>query len=187
MVPEPRSAYALQFFMLVAFLLAVAAACHLMLTSLFPSVSAIPPNQFSLAFALSSLLLFSGSGCLHQAIQSVRRERQKPFRNWLNAALFAGTIFVVVQTFALSGLIRQQPAEEASTGAAAFVVVFAAMHGMHFIIAFLFLAYVTVQARADRYDHEYFWGITICAWFWHALGIAWCAILCVMLIARFYN
>ena len=54
-------------------------------------------------------------------------------------------------------------------------------------VCVLFLCYVTVQALADRYDHEYYWGVSICAWFWHALGIAWVALLFVMMAARFFS
>jgi heme/copper-type cytochrome/quinol oxidase subunit 3 len=61
------------------------------------------------------------------------------------------------------------------------------LHGMHFVVALLFLCHITVQAMADRYDHEYYWGVTVCAWFWHALGVAWVAILFVMLIAQFFH
>ena len=186
-VPEPRSVYALQFFLLAGTLLVIAGVTSLALIKLVPGDFTPIPNRFSLAFGLSTCLLLAGSGCLHQAVESVRRERQRPFRRWLKLALTLGTLFVIAQTYALTCLIRRQPADEASTGAAAFVAVFAAMHGMHFVIAMLFLSYITVQALADRYDHEYFWGVTICAWFWHALGIAWLAILFVMLIARFYS
>ena len=101
--------------------------------------------------------------------------------------LTAGTMFVGVQTFALATLIRQQPPSDVETGAAAFAAVFATLHGIHFVVALLFLCYVTVQALADRYDHEYYWGVTVCAYFWHALGIAWVAILFVMLTARFFS
>lgn len=187
MVPEPRSAYALQFFLLAGTLLAVAGICAFILIQLFPGDPSGLPNRFSIAFALSTCLLISGSGCMQAAVGAVRRERQARFRRWLRRALIAGTLFVITQTYALATLIRRQPPEEASSGAAAFVAVFAAMHGMHFVIALLFLSYVTVQANADRYDHEYFFGVTICTWFWHALGIAWLAILFVMVFARFYN
>jgi cytochrome c oxidase subunit III len=47
----------------------------------------------------------------------------------------------------------------------------------------LFLVFVTVQGFADRYDHEYYWGVLVCACFWHALGIVWLAILFVLVIA----
>ena len=186
MVPEPRSAYALQFFLLAAVVLAAAASLSYVLTeTLF--VPKLKPHQFSAAFIVSTGLLMAGSACMFRAVESVRRERQRPFRRWLELALTMGTCFVGVQTYALTCLIRQQPPEEVSTGAAAFVAVFAVLHGMHFVVALLFLCYVTIQALADRYDHEYFWGVTICAWFWHALGLVWLAILVVMLIARVYN
>ncbi|WP_010582563.1 cytochrome c oxidase subunit 3 [Schlesneria paludicola] len=184
MVPEPRSAYALQFFVLATSLLAIAAGLSLVLVTQFPAHHAHQANHFSRAFALSTGLLLSGSICVDGAVRAVRRERQWLFRNWLGLGLTAGVTFVAVQTYALTTLIRQQPPTEAETGAAAFVAVFATLHGMHFIIALLFLCYITVQAAADRYDHEYYWGVTVCAWFWHALAVVWIAILFVMLIAR---
>ncbi len=167
-------------------LLALAAGLSIFLIDRLPSDSTTQPNRFSLAFSVSTCLLLTGSGCMSLAVRAVRFERQRSFRRWLKLALTAGTLFVAVQTYALTCLIRRQPAEEVETGAAAFVAVFAALHGMHFVIAMLFLSYVTVQAMADRYDHEYFWGVTICAWFWHALGVAWLAILFVMLLARYF-
>lgn len=184
MVPEPRSAYALKFFVLAASLLAIAAGLSIVLITQIPTHRATQAAHFSRAFALTTCLLVFGSVCLDGAVRAVRRERQWLFRNWLGLGLTAGVTFVAVQTYALTTLIRQQPPAEAETGAAAFVAVFATLHGMHFIIALLFLCYITVQAAADRYDHEYYWGVTVCAWFWHALALAWMAIVFVMLITR---
>ncbi len=186
MVPEPRSIYALRFFQLAVLLLVAAAGIALTMLKLFPPVSAEPSNRFSPAFGISTWLLLIGSGCMSRAIESVRRERQYPFRRWLVFALASGTLFVASQTYALTSLIRRHSLNDATSDAAAFVAVVAALHAMHFIVALLFLSYATVQAFADRYDHEYYWGIRFCAWFWHALGIVWAAILFVMLIARFY-
>jgi cytochrome c oxidase subunit III len=42
--------------------------------------------------------------------------------------------------------------------------------------------WVTLSALSDRYDHEYYWGVKICALFWHALGIVWLVILMAFLI-----
>ena len=52
-----------------------------------------------------------------------------------------------------------------------------------FVVATLFLSLVAVRTFADRYDHEYYWGVSVVAWFWHALGIVWLAILAVFAIA----
>ena len=65
----------------------------------------------------------------------------------------------------------------------AFVLALASLHAMHVIVATLFLSLVTVRTFAERYDHEYYWGVSVVAWFWHGLGIVWLAILAVFAIA----
>lgn len=190
-MPEPfgsltatrRSDFALRFFAISASLLFVALSLSSLLLKLSPTDDRREPTQFPVAFAASTMLLFCGSAALSRAVGFVKRERQRPFRRSLMWALLAGTLFVGFQTFALSQLIHQQPAEDVPTGVGAFVAVVTALHAMHFVVALLCLVYVTVQAFADRYDHEYYWGVIVCTWFWHALGIIWCAILAVMAIA----
>jgi nitric oxide reductase NorE protein len=186
-VPEPRSHYAVRFFLLSVALLAVSLGTAFMMIKVVPENPSRRENQFSIAFLISTLLLFTGSFCLFRAVYAVRREKQPLFRSWLKRGLAAGALFVAVQTFALSRLIHQQPPDQAETGAAAFAAVVATLHGMHFVIALLFLCFVTIQALADRYDHEYYMGVTICSWFWHLLGIAWLVILFVMFAARFFS
>jgi heme/copper-type cytochrome/quinol oxidase subunit 3 len=66
------------------------------------------------------------------------------------------------------------------TGASPYVAVISALHAVHFVVALMFLVFVTVHAFADRYDHEYYFGVTICSWFWHALGVAWLIVLGVI-------
>jgi len=160
----------------------LAGALAAVLLQIFPIPMRRPPTQFPPAFLVSTGLLFIGSISMSRARGFVRRERQQPFRRSLLISLAAGTLFVTTQTYALTWLIRQQPASEVATGAVPFVAVMATLHAMHFTIALMSLVFITVQAFADRYDHEYYWGVTVCAWFWHILGIAWMAILAVIMI-----
>jgi cytochrome c oxidase subunit 3 len=144
-----------------------------------------PPEtwgHFPPAFGFSSGFLLAGSVALQQALQAVRVEKPVRFRRALLAALISGTVFVGIQCFGLWCLIQGQRPEDVSTGVNAFIVMFAALHGLHFVVALMFLCYVTIKGFAARYDHEYFWGVQVCAWFWHALGILWLAILGVFLI-----
>jgi heme/copper-type cytochrome/quinol oxidase subunit 3 len=173
---------ALGFFGLAASALAAALMLGLAFLHVWPATS-FPAARFPPVFACSTAALLGGSLCLSHAVAAVRRERQVRFRAALTGGLVCGVLFVALQTAALSWLIRRQPPEEASTGVGAFVAVFAALHALHFVVALLFLSFVAVQAWAQRYDHEYYWGVTVCTWFWHALGIAWLAVLAVMLIA----
>ncbi|MFO1093983.1 MAG: hypothetical protein U0992_11835 [Planctomycetaceae bacterium] len=46
---------------------------------------------------------------------------------------------------------------------------------------------MTARAHAERYDHEYYWGVSVCAWFWHALGIAWLFVLLCLALAAIYG
>jgi len=148
---------------------------------------AVPPTPgrivFPRAFGLTTILLVLGSGALHRAVSCVRRERQVPFRRSLLFALAAGTLFVGIQTYGLHSLLDNQLADDVQTGANAFVAIMVALHALHFTLALMFLVWVTLGACADRYDHEYFWGVVVCAWFWHALGIAWGCILIVFAIS----
>lgn len=101
------------------------------------------------------------------------------------AGLIAGTVFVGVQGYGLWWLLQIQPLDKAAaeTGTTAFVFAFAGLHALHVSVALLFLTWVTLQALSDRYDHEYYWGVTVCAGFWHVLAIVWFAILAVFAIA----
>jgi cytochrome c oxidase subunit 3 len=128
--------------------------------------------------------LFAGSLALHRASFWVKRERQGKYRQWLVAAIVLGTLFIGVQTYGLICLFPRDRTElQTSLGVKPFVMVFAALHAMHFFVATLCVAFVAARTIADRYDHEYHWGVTFCAWFWHVLGIAWLAILAIFAIA----
>ncbi len=140
--------------------------------------------QFPVAFCASTLLLFAGSLGMERALGYVRIERQVEFRRWLIIAAVFAAVFMGVQSY---GLLWMTPAtrspEETSLGVRPFVMVLAGLHAMHFFVATLFVSVVLARSIADRYDHEYHWGVTVCAWFWHLLGIAWIAILAVFAIA----
>lgn len=140
--------------------------------------------RFPPAFLVSTLLLLAGSVTLQRAVSFVRIEKQREFRKWLLASLLLGAAFMGVQTYGLWAMLPvERSAEEASLGITPFVVMLSALHAMHFIVAVLFVVLVTVRTYRDRYDHEYFWGVRYCAWFWHFLGLVWCAILAVITIA----
>ncbi len=136
------------------------------------------------AFWLSTLLLIAGSAALHHSLRLVRVEKQRPFRRFLLIALAAETLFVSVQSYGLWCLLQnQRVSSEASTGVHAFVFVFAVLHALHVTVSLLFLVFVTLRGFANRYDHEYYWGVTVCAFFWHFLGAVWICILGVFAVA----
>ena len=138
-----------------------------------------------MAFHVSTVVLIIGSWQLRRATRFVSIEKQKPFRQSLKLALVLGTLFVGIQSYGIWCLLQAYPTNTQSTqtNAHGFIFVFVALHALHFTVAMMFLVFVTVNGTYDRYDHEYYWGVTVCEWFWHALGIVWLAILSVFAIA----
>ncbi|MFM9961198.1 MAG: heme-copper oxidase subunit III [Planctomycetaceae bacterium] len=181
-IARPRSLLARRFFVLSSGLLALAvmiAISGIHWSSRTPSERSIMPS----AFWISSAFLIAGSVTLQRAAWLVRVQRLESFRRWLIVSLISGTLFVGVQICGLWRLAQNQTRpgqslpDSAETGANALVAMFAGLHGVHFVIALLFVAWITVNAFANRYDHEYSSGVTFCAWFWHTLGIVWLMIL----------
>lgn len=137
-----------------------------------------------IAFQFGTMFLVLGSLWLHDAHTNVRLERQTRFRRSLLLALVAAILFVSVQSYGMWALIRSiSPQLEMQTSIHGMVIMFAAIHAMHFLVAQSILLWVTLSAFADRYDHEYYWGVTFAGWCWHALGIVWIGILCIFAIA----
>ncbi len=136
------------------------------------------------AFGFSTVFLAVGSFYLERARMRVRREQQPEFRQTLVTALGFAMLFVSVQGFGIWAIDKgTQDPKEAQIGVHGFVIMLTALHGMHFMVAQSVLLWVTLSAFADRYDHEYYWGVTFASWCWHVLGIVWLAILVVFSMA----
>jgi cytochrome c oxidase subunit 3 len=186
-----ESRFVLRLFCVTVGLLATAAALAFLLTRTFlPPRPTIGTFIVPTAFAFSTVLLILCSTMLGRALSSVRRERQRPFRRALLWAVVFGTAFVGIQTFGLWCIVQNLQADrnpgEAELGPTALVLGAAALHCLHVLVALMVLSYVTLQGLSDRYDHEYSFGVTFCAWFWHALGIAWIFILGVYGIVSWF-
>jgi cytochrome c oxidase subunit 3 len=183
-----QSRAAVRFFLLASGAFGIAAAIAVGLGLLFGRPDARTHFRMPPAFAVSTLLLIAGSVAMSKAVAAVRREKQRSFRHQLHVALGAGVLFMGVQGYGLWSLLpAERTAGDASLGATPFVLMLAAMHALHLSVAVLFLAFVTTRAHEDRYDHEYYWGVSVCAWFWHALGVAWLFVLVIVGFAAVYG
>lgn len=186
--PEPyadgMSQRALHFFALGVGSVSTAGLIMWSLSSLFGKLTETPVITFPPAFIVSTLLLGFGSFSLTKAVQNVRQERQSQFRFWLIVSLLIGTVFMGIQGYALWSIFPEQRTRDSATvDSLAFILCLAALHGLHLLIGTLFVAFVISRTWANHYDHEYYWGVRICAWFWHFLLIVWFAIMAIISIA----
>ena len=130
---------------------------------------------FLIPFAVSTVLLAVGSLELIRAAAFVGQERQIQFRRCLLRAVVCGGCFLCVQTVGL-WLLLEPKVQDTEAGVRIAAFLFAALHAIHVLVAVLFVVWIFLKALADRYDHEYFYGVTFCGWFWHGLGIVWVAL-----------
>ncbi len=190
LVPErhaaDRSQLAVRFVGLTVATLCAAFVLAWILTQVFGRNPKASPwtMVFHPAFAVSSALLVWGSYCLSRSIVSVKQELQSKFRVWLVRGLLAGGLFTAVQCYALWAISPfERGASASALGVRPFILLLCTLHALHFLMAIMSLSYVTVQAYADKYDHEYHWGVSVCACFWHFLGVVWVGVLAVIAIA----
>ncbi|MBA3311847.1 MAG: cytochrome c oxidase subunit 3 [Planctomycetaceae bacterium] len=157
---------------------AIAGTVGLAVTSLFgmPGRRDLP-----VAFLASTALLVVVSAGLAKAEGYAKRERQAKLRRALLTSLAAALAFLVVQALALTGLVREIAPTESATEPTAFVFAAVALHALHVAAAALWLIYVTLRGFAGSYDHECRFGLTACAFCWHALGVVWVVILAACL------
>lgn len=182
---ETAGGFAVRFFHVLVLVFGVAFGLATALIYAVPILKSPDTVSLPWAFWASSGFLFATSLMLHRGVSSVRWEKQLRFRQSLFIALILGVAFVATQSYGLYCLLSHQPrtAEAASTGPTAFAFVLTVLHAMHVSIAIMFLTFVYLKSLTDRYDHEYYWGVMFCAWFWHALGMVWLAIILVFVVA----
>lgn len=181
---EGTSRQAIRFFILGAGSCVTAGLLMWVLCRTFGKIAAETNIVFPVSFIVSSFLLFNGDLALARALKFVRRERQSEFRFWLLSGFGLGTLFMGVQGYALWSIFPEvRTAGSATVESLAFILCLAALHGLHFLIGVLFVAFIISRTYANRYDHEYFWGVRICVWYWHFLMVVWIAILAIISIA----
>lgn len=187
--PQLHTRIALRFLFLASGLIGAGGVLAWLLIEVCGLTTSAPPGaqvRLPAAFSISTGLLIAISVALHRAWTRVRIEKQRAFRRSLVVATASTSLFVGVQTFGLSVFVNSlgpPDPQNTSTNPEPFVFVFAVLHALHVGVASLCLAWVTVSAFANRYDHEYCWGVTFCAFFWHVLGVVWLAILATFAIA----
>ena len=189
-VSHPRrgqGVFALRFIAAAIIAGAISGILGFLLTRLYPAAVAARAVRFPAPFWVSTVLLAAGSLMLHRACGYVRVERQRPFRRCLFAALITGTAFVGVQSCGLWRLLASRSPGATASGGEEFVFVMTTLHCAHFTLAQLMLVFVVLRARADAYDHEGYWGVVVCAWFWHFLGGVWGVLLATFGIFAWFD
>lgn len=137
-----------------------------------------------IVFGVATVWLLGGALTQTLALKRVRREKQAALRRWLVVSIGLASVFNAFQSVGLASIM---PATDttilAQTGSVPFAIGVVVMHGLHMIVAEMFLCWITVQAFNERYDHEYYKPLWMCVGFWNFLSVIWLSLLVAIGIA----
>jgi heme/copper-type cytochrome/quinol oxidase subunit 3 len=125
-------------------------------------------------FIASSIILVAISTVLHLAVKAVRSEQQLNFQRCISIALILAIGFLITQGFGLSWLLLAHYRID-QPGRTLYGLTFflSLVHALHVLGGVASMLWVSVKAWMLRYDHENYWGVVCCTWYWHFLDAVW--------------
>lgn len=134
------------------------------------------------SFWISTLSLVGVSFFLQSAVWAVQREKIVSFRRWLGWSLAAASLFLLIQSWGMWDLLSHHFSDEnRSTKIYGMTFTLALIHALHVLGGMVFLVFIMIQARRNRYDHERHWAVDHCASYWHFLDVVWVCMLMAFL------
>lgn len=156
--------------------------------------------QFELpwTFMISTVVIILSSVPMELSLKSIKKGNSRDLVKWLVLTLLLGFGFVVAQYFAWSELFdrgiafsshisdiktgytyvpagSETMAEAAAIGnvSASFLYAITALHILHLAGGILALIVVLSHALREKYSSVEYSGVSLCATYWHFLGILW--------------
>lgn len=123
----------------------------------------------------STVVVLFASVAAQYALSNVERERQRPFRHGMMAALGLSLLFIAIQLPAMIDMLRTHAAKTDELGMPLYGMVFflVLVHALHVIGGIIPMAVITKQAFAGRYDHEHYGPVKHVVMYWHFLDGVW--------------
>src|SRR5215510_8520115 len=117
------------------------------------------------------VLLFS-CYTMHRAIQALRTNNRQGLVNSLSITGFLGTLFLSIQGYEWTQLIRDGLTISTGVYGATFYTLIGC-HALHVLAAVVWLLVVVWQARRGRFSVRNAIGVEICGMYWYYVGALW--------------
>jgi len=145
------------------------------------------PFSIPVSLWISTFCLIGSSITIQRAITAIRREQSDKTNRQLRlccafAALF--TLFQIIGMYQVLVTHAGAFSSENTTGIGMNGIAFTLMftHGLHVLAGLIWLGIVTYRVVRNKYDHEYYLGLTLCSYYWHFLDFIWLAMFLVFVL-----
>lgn len=127
---------------------------------------------------LSTLLIALTSLVIWQAQIAVKKNLLESLKRWLYAAGVLASLFLLTQSS--NWFVMRPPSDSNSLYLATFFIL-TGVHALHVIGGYVPLGFVIYHAQRQHYTSSSHEGLTLCAQYWHYLGVVW-----VVLVTMLY-
>lgn len=119
----------------------------------------------------NSVILFSSSGTMHWALESLKHNNRKGFKAGMVLTLLLGTTFFGIQ---ISEYVHLGFLPKDSAQATVFFSL-TGLHGVHVVVGLLLLLSVTWRAFKGHFGpaKEDHWGVEVPGLYWHFVDVMW--------------
>ncbi|HEB57122.1 MAG TPA: cytochrome c oxidase subunit 3 family protein [Gammaproteobacteria bacterium] len=135
------------------------------------------------AGALNTLILITSSYFVVRAVAAIRVNRARICSNWLLAAIFGGSLFLLVKIFEF----HEEYVQGYSLSSNLFYTFYFSMtvfHFMHVILGMIILTAIMFKARRGGYSAEDHRGVETGASYWHMVDMVWIILFPLIYVIR---
>ncbi len=121
---------------------------------------------------LNTVFLFISCYTMHRAIKALRVDQHQRVVTWLGMTALLGTIFLAVQGYEWTQLVRDGLTISTGMYGATFYTLIGC-HGLHVLAAVVWLLVVVVLAKQGRFSASQPIAVEICGMYWYYVGTLW--------------
>ena len=138
------------------------------------------------AFFISTAIILISSITMNMVVQSVKKDNQGAILRYIVLTLLLGIAFGISQFMGWSSLIKGNVyfTGTQSNAAGSFLYVITGLHLAHILGGLVAMGITFFKARKKKYTPENYFGIRLCATYWHFLDGLWVYLFVFMLIMR---
>lgn len=131
-------------------------------------------EAFPLALVLTFVLLASGWTC-HNAVSSIKENRQMGMLGWLSATIGLGVLFIAGQGFEYLGLFSAGVTPTSGLYGTTFFAL-TGLHGAHVIGGIGLLIAMYARGLAGHFSARHHFGLEAATIYWHFVDVVWVAL-----------
>jgi cytochrome c oxidase subunit 3 len=135
-------------------------------------------------FYISTAVILISSVTMNKTLSAAKKNDLKGIKRFSYITLLLGILFIICQVKAWQALYHQKIFFAGNDAAASFLYALTFLHLLHLVAGIIALTVVWSKSLKEKYNSENYYGISLCAIFWHFLDALWIFLFAFLLFVR---